>query len=249
MASKIVVLGGNGFVGSHVCKLAVARGFQVVGLSRSGSRPAGPAGSEAWADKVSWRAGDALDEDAVGAELVNAAAVVVAIGSPPLPFVDKDYQIKMNGATNTVPLEAAAKLPEAPRAVLVGATMPSWIPEGYGEGKRMADEAARAYAAQKGVAATVLKPGVVSGTRYEGSVPIPVGAFMLPLTLFTKNLPGVAKGVREALPGLAEGALVTPADVHQVAAAAMDAASGVSPFSEPGYHEVSWDELSQWRTD
>ena len=48
---KIVVFGGNGFVGSRVCQQGLAMGAQVVSVNRSG-RPAGLRG--AWLDSVEW---------------------------------------------------------------------------------------------------------------------------------------------------------------------------------------------------
>lgn len=35
--SKLVVFGGNGFVGSRVCEAGVDKGFQVVSVNRSGN--------------------------------------------------------------------------------------------------------------------------------------------------------------------------------------------------------------------
>ena len=54
---QILVVGGNGFVGSAVCEEAVKRGFQVMSMSRSG-RPA--RSKESWMDSVEWIKADAL---------------------------------------------------------------------------------------------------------------------------------------------------------------------------------------------
>ncbi|RWW49009.1 hypothetical protein BHE74_00044875 [Ensete ventricosum] len=50
---KIVVLGGNGFVGSAICKAAALKGIEVVSISRSGR----PSYTDSWVDQVSWIAG------------------------------------------------------------------------------------------------------------------------------------------------------------------------------------------------
>lgn len=51
---KVVVLGGNGFVGSRVCKLLVQAGCDVVSVSRSGLPPSWAAGKEDWVSRVTW---------------------------------------------------------------------------------------------------------------------------------------------------------------------------------------------------
>lgn len=49
--ARLVVFGGNGFVGSHVCQAALQSGLQVLALSRSGT----PAqGGGAWTSQVEW---------------------------------------------------------------------------------------------------------------------------------------------------------------------------------------------------
>jgi len=50
---QILVLGGNGFVGTAICKRAVAQGISVVSLSRSGR----PSNLESWVDEVTWISG------------------------------------------------------------------------------------------------------------------------------------------------------------------------------------------------
>lgn len=50
---KVVVLGGNGFVGSRVCKALVDAGCEVVSVSRSGTPPSWAAGSD-WVGSVTW---------------------------------------------------------------------------------------------------------------------------------------------------------------------------------------------------
>lgn len=50
---KIGIFGGNGFVGSAIARKAVARGWNVVSFSRSGTPFATPAGhTPAWAEEV-----------------------------------------------------------------------------------------------------------------------------------------------------------------------------------------------------
>ncbi|KAK7240413.1 hypothetical protein SO694_00115079 [Aureococcus anophagefferens] len=90
---RVVVFGGNGFVGSAVLqRLAGVAGVEAVSVSRSGSAPAHAA---TWGDAVDWRAGDALDAATFGDALDGAAAVVASVGTPPLPGADR----RANGDT------------------------------------------------------------------------------------------------------------------------------------------------------
>ena len=47
---KLLVFGGGGYVGSHVCQEALNTGLQIVSINRSGR----PKGSEPWKDEVEW---------------------------------------------------------------------------------------------------------------------------------------------------------------------------------------------------
>ena len=47
---KIFVIGGNGFVGTAICRKAVDMGLDVVSISRRGR----PSSQESWTEKVKW---------------------------------------------------------------------------------------------------------------------------------------------------------------------------------------------------
>jgi len=74
---RLLVLGGNGFVGREVCRLAVQRGFAVTSLSRRGENPE-PGNKEL--DQVNWVKGNAVDAGVVSGLVGEADAVVHAIG-------------------------------------------------------------------------------------------------------------------------------------------------------------------------
>lgn len=74
---KLLVLGGNGFVGREVCKLAIDRGYEVTSLSRRGENP-DPADS--LLSQVKWVKGNAADPATIGSLVGEADAVVHAIG-------------------------------------------------------------------------------------------------------------------------------------------------------------------------
>ena len=87
------MLGGNGFVGREVCRLAVQRGFQalfwirigkqqVTSLSRRGENP--EPGNEDL-EQVNWVKGDATDYGTVSSQVNDADAVVHAAWTQPEP--------------------------------------------------------------------------------------------------------------------------------------------------------------------
>ncbi|PHH64666.1 hypothetical protein CDD81_4107 [Ophiocordyceps australis] len=83
-AKRLVVCGGSGFLGSRICKYAVARGWEVTSLSRSGepkwktisSSPDAPP----WAHKVSWERADVLRPVTYASLLRGADYVVHSMG-------------------------------------------------------------------------------------------------------------------------------------------------------------------------
>ena len=92
-AKRLVVFGGSGFVGGAVAEAALQRGAAVLCLSRTGAPAAGLA-TQPWARAAQWAKADALQPDTYRDRLVGADAVVVSIGSPPLPFVDRASQAR-----------------------------------------------------------------------------------------------------------------------------------------------------------
>ncbi|KAI8355354.1 hypothetical protein B0O80DRAFT_449053 [Mortierella sp. GBAus27b] len=85
-AKKLFVVGGTGGVGFQVCKLAVARGWDVTSLSRRGkpslteSSQGGSAASQGWVHKVNWARGDSLDPSSYKDALKGSKAVVHTVG-------------------------------------------------------------------------------------------------------------------------------------------------------------------------
>ena len=67
----LLVLGGNGFVGGHVCRAGVRAGLRVVSVNRSG-RPDN--NDEAWTNEVEWVAADVFDTCAWTPALKSSAA-------------------------------------------------------------------------------------------------------------------------------------------------------------------------------
>mmetsp|Transcript_15617 Transcript_15617/g.51106 ORF Transcript_15617/g.51106 Transcript_15617/m.51106 type:complete len:269 (+) Transcript_15617:108-914(+) len=206
---KVVVFGGSGFVGSKVLEVLVGRVEQLVGASRSG-RPS-HLQREAWAKDVKWLQCDALDPSQCAAAVEGADGVVVAIGSPPLPFVDYAFQVAANGTTNVNVVEAAE---DCGKIVLVNATMPHWAPKGYRDGKLQAEAAAMRHKN-----ATILKPSAIYGTRHHRGFPIPVP--LAPISWLFQNTKPLCDKLN-TFP-IFHNVLVPPLHVDAVAHAAADA--------------------------
>lgn len=74
--SRILVIGGNGFVGREICRLAVESGHEVQSLSRSGR----PAISEPWVKEIDWIAANLFEPHQWRDQLVGCDAVIHTVG-------------------------------------------------------------------------------------------------------------------------------------------------------------------------
>ncbi|KAG2027095.1 hypothetical protein GB937_000831 [Aspergillus fischeri] len=98
MASKrVVVAGGNGFLGSRICKSAVNRGWSVTSLSRSGEPRWDTVTSShdrpTWAKSVEWAKADLLQPDTYKPFLRDADVVVHSMGI----LLEADYKGVVRG--------------------------------------------------------------------------------------------------------------------------------------------------------
>ena len=89
---KLVVCGGNGFLGSRTCKAAAARNWEVTSISRSGE-PNWPSVSShqtapAWSKSVTWRSANILHPATYSSDLSDATAVVHSMGI----LLEADYK-------------------------------------------------------------------------------------------------------------------------------------------------------------
>ncbi|KAI7816433.1 hypothetical protein BC939DRAFT_469168 [Gamsiella multidivaricata] len=86
LAKKLLVVGGTGGVGFQVCKLAVARGWDVTSLSRRGkptmteATKADFVAPQGWTQKVNWAKGDSLEPNSYKDTIVGTNAVVHTVG-------------------------------------------------------------------------------------------------------------------------------------------------------------------------
>ncbi|RDW65537.1 NAD(P)-binding protein-14 [Coleophoma crateriformis] len=98
---RLVVCGGNGFLGSRICRSAVARGWEVTSISISPSRSGEPTWSSvtssptppSWAHKVTWERADILKPNTYSPLLKDADYVVHSMGI----LLEADYKGVVSG--------------------------------------------------------------------------------------------------------------------------------------------------------
>jgi nucleoside-diphosphate-sugar epimerase len=212
--TRIVVLGGNGFVGSAVCAALLAAGAEVVSVSRSDAHNV---------PGVTTQVGD-LSKDDLTSALRGAAAVVSCIG---VIGTDDALLEAGNGAVNVA---AAAQTAAAgvKRFVYVGVAdaVPNALAnvalKGYFRGKAAAQAAALDTF---GSSATVIKPSFIFGGSSFGVAPprVPSGyGGLVQAALST----GIARAAAGVAPGIVGVALMPPVAVEAVAYACAAAALG-----------------------
>ncbi|KAM3711233.1 hypothetical protein ACB098_01G094100 [Castanea mollissima] len=218
---KLLVLGGNGFVGSHVCREALDRGLTVASLSRSGRSSI----RDSWANRVTWHQGNLLLPDTLKEALSGATAVISCVGG----FGSNSHMYKINGTANINAIRAAAEQ-GVKRFVYVSATdfgLANYLLQGYYEGKRAAETELLTKFPYSGV---ILRPGFIYGTRSVGSMKIPLGVIGSPLEMVLQH----AKPMSQ-LP-LVGPLFISPVNVTAVAQVAVRAAT--DPVFPPGIIDV-----------
>jgi len=183
---RVVVYGGNGFVGTRVARCLAEKNIYTVCVSRTGHKPV-HLKDQPWSENVRWCKGDASEPHP---DLLESASVLITlVGSPPLPTLTKDafeHQVFMNGTTNVNAIRAAGTA-GIKKVILLGAKIPLPLRSdrfGYTKGKRLALEAAKAFSELSSEhRAAVLQPGAIYGTRHLATgKSLPLGTVMKPLS-------------------------------------------------------------------
>ncbi|MCO5547794.1 hypothetical protein L7F22_001246 [Adiantum nelumboides] len=208
--NKLLVLGGTGFVGTHVCKEALQRGLPVMSLSRSGR----PKLQESWTFEITWIQGSLFEPDKWKDVLKETSAVISCVGG----FGSNETMRKINGDANIAAINAAHDS-GVKRFVYISAFdfgFPSFILRGYYEGKKAAEDAIQIKFPYGGV---ILRPGFIYGDRQVGNMKIPLGVLGSPLETALKY----AKNATQ-IPVIGP-LFVPPVKVASVAKAAVRAAT------------------------
>ncbi|GAV60057.1 NAD_binding_10 domain-containing protein [Cephalotus follicularis] len=221
LTDKLLVLGGNGFVGSHICKEALNCGLTVSSLSRSG-RSTIP---DSWANDVVWHQGDLLSPDSLRDALNGVTSVISCVGG----FGSNSHMYRINGIANMNAIGAAAEQ-GVKRFVYISAAdfgLVNYLLKGYYEGKRATETELMNKFPYKGV---VLRPGFIQGTRLVGSIKIPLSVIGAPLEMVLQYLKPLTR-----IP-LIGPLFISPVNVTAVAKVAVNAAT--DPAFPPGVVDV-----------
>jgi uncharacterized protein YbjT (DUF2867 family) len=174
---KLVVPGGNGFIGSEICRVAVQNGHEVAAFGRTG-RPALAPARHPWTGDVEWRAADVFAPNTWRDLLDGADAVVHAIATireNPAQGVTFD-QVNAESA-----LIAAREAVEAGVDAFVFLSVrdkPPFLPPDFLAAKRRAErEVPQQFPDLRTV---LLRPNLVYGPRRRGSATIAAGLEQLP---------------------------------------------------------------------
>ncbi|KAJ9556266.1 hypothetical protein OSB04_010880 [Centaurea solstitialis] len=218
---KLLVLGGSGFVGSHICKEALDRGLSVTSLSRSGK----PSIQEPWANNVHWHQGDLLSGSSWKEALNGVTSIVSCVGG----FGSNSYMYKINGTANITAIRAAAEK-GIKRFVYLSAAdlgVVNYFLQGYYDGKRAAETE---LLVRYPYGHAILRPGFIYGNRRVGSMEFPLGVFGSPLEMVLQH----AKPLSQV--PLVGPLLTPPINVTAVAKVAVRAA--IDPVFPPGIVDV-----------
>ena len=183
---KVVIYGGNGFVGTHVAKALLEKGVCTACLSRSGYKPL-HLKNEKWSESVRWCKGDSLKPDM--SLLKRVSGLICLVGSAPTPTTSDEAfnaQVIANGETNEKAIKAAGEA-GIKRIVLIGARLPFFLNNdrfGYAKGKRIAIQAAKEFSElSPDHRAIVLQPGMIFGKRFlKNGKSLPLGKLFKPLS-------------------------------------------------------------------
>ncbi|KAI8634558.1 NAD(P)-binding protein [Xylariaceae sp. FL1651] len=99
---RLIVCGGNGFLGSRICKFATQRGWDVTSISRSGAPKWDAVTSSAtppsWSHNVTWERGDILRPATYAPLLKGADYVVHSMGI----LLEADYKGVLRGQESPI---------------------------------------------------------------------------------------------------------------------------------------------------
>eukprot|EP01083_Nonionella_stella_P172692 593457_1 len=178
--NTVIVVGGNGYIGSRMCEQAILNGFNVISISRSGVKPSWLSTS-VWAEKVQWAKGDALEIDSMR-PYFNSNSIRAVISCVGCFHWRNSVMQKICGDTNINACNLAKEC-NIDRFVFVSSWRPShllgkWNPcrlitiPGYFGGKLRAEECVESNYGDHGVS---FRPGMVLGVRHiseSKSVPL-----------------------------------------------------------------------------
>lgn len=175
--AKLLITGANGFIGSEVCKVALERGYEVVGVARSGA----PDSDDPWIQEVTWVSANVLEPNLWRAHLAGCDAVVHCIGILK-EHPDKGVTFeRINGDTAIVAAEEAEEAGVGTFVFVSASTTPPTLDKAYLEHKRRAE----AEIAKKRLRSVFLRPALIHGPKR------PISQVVGKAVQFAQKIPGV----------------------------------------------------------
>jgi nucleoside-diphosphate-sugar epimerase len=167
--ARIVIPGGNGFIGTELCRVAVQNGHDVAAFGRTGRPDLTPA-RHPWVNDIEWRAADVFIPDAWRDLLDGADAVIHAIATiREAPEHNVTFN-RVNGESALQVAQAAVDAGVDSFVFLSVRDKPPFVSERFLAAKRRAErELPAQYPALRTV---VLHPNLVFGPRRPGSATI-----------------------------------------------------------------------------
>jgi len=178
---KIVIFGGGGFIGSHICKLATETRHQVISIARKGR----PHGRAPWMDTIEWVKADIFESDSWRSYLSNCDAAIHCIGQLlETPSRGLTYH-RVNGESAILTSRASQEAGVGSFVFLSAAATPPLIPSAYLEAKRRAETFVQATNSHW----AVLRPALVySWDRAWSVLPGQVGRLLASLPLLRDRI-------------------------------------------------------------
>ena len=220
---KLLVTGGNGFIGQEVCRIAVGDGHQVISIARSGR----PEISAPWTDEVEWVAANVLEPETWRDHLAGCDAVIHCVGIiAEKPERGITFE-RLNGDAADVASWEAEHAGVGRFVLVSAAAKPPGVSPRFISSKRQAESAVRGRSFES----AILRPALVYGPARPASV------------FVGKVLQGVGR-----LPVVGDGfGANRPLHVDQVALAAVRAATEEGYGGTIGTDNIEYLAGAQWR--
>eukprot|EP01038_Epipyxis_sp_PR26KG_P015934 gene15934-21622_t len=231
--SRIVVFGGNGYVGQRIVSYAAKQGLKVTSINRSGA----PSEFDStFSNSIEWFKGDIFQPSDWKHKLEDCDGVISCVGA----FGSNEFMEKINGDANILAVgeSLTAGVKRFVYVSTVENSLPEFVLKGYFNGKRRAEVAVLDAYPSTGI---VLRPGFIYGTR-DVPLPLPIPFIPskhigIPLWLIGRPLETILTAIpsstleyaRSSIPGM-KAILAPPVSVDVLASVATAAATGKLSF-------------------